>query len=362
MVESAPTNILWEKNDTSERVLIACASGKLLIIEGRNNIIPKNVKSSDAGKVTTLTENPTKEVISKISETDDNNTNDVAVDNEDDQEDDQEDFQKDLDDDPEPEEIQLPKNKKTSSSKKNSVSFVDDEAVDDDNYSTEDIGLAKSEAADLDRSDTLKVDPAAEDGVYDDASDDDDYYDRTNRRNAASNLPEPQAPFGVSATPLDLARRFLCWNHIGAITLFRGDDELTSTRNAVEITFTDTLSRRNISFTDNLGFIVGALGEEGAIFATDLAEDKDDDDNDYMQGVSKKIKEAIKKEQRSSKDSKPTGSTLYFNRFETFANIRDKDWVLTLPTGERAVGCSCGEGWVAVITRYVKEIGYASLM
>jgi hypothetical protein len=29
----------------------------------------------------------------------------------------------------------------------------------------------------------------------------------------------------------------------------------------------------------------------------------------------------------------------------TFASMRDKDWLLTLPDGERATGCGCGEGW-----------------
>jgi Minichromosome loss protein, Mcl1, middle region len=351
-VDSAPTDILWEKNDTVERVLIACASGKLLIIEGRDNIIPRNLKSLDSDKKAKMSENPTNDIIShKIEISDDNHIDGV------DNENDEENFPKDFNDDEEPDdEVQLPKSKKTASSKKNSVAFVDDEAVDVDEYSTEDVGLVKGEPAGLDRLDSLVADRAADDGIYDDASDYDD-YDGTHKRTSAFNLPEPQAPFGVSATPLDLTRRYLCWNNVGSITLFRGGDEVASTRNAIEINFTDTLSHRNISFTDNLGFILGSLGEDGAIFATDLAGDNDDDDGvDYMQGMSSKIKEAIKKEKRSSQDCKPTGSTLYFNRFETFASIRDKDWVLTLPTGERAVGCSSGEGWVAAITRYVTNV------
>lgn len=347
LVESAPTAILWERNDSYERVLIACASGKLVIIEGRDNIIPKNATSNNDKRVSSLPSNPKHDDSSTKHEINDDNSNTIAVDNIGDKDK----LPIEPNDDADLDDVQLPKTMRTSSSKKSSLSFVDEEATEDDNYSTEDIGRTRKETVGLDRSIDLHRD--AEDDVYDDASDDDDYYGAVNRRNAtASYIPEAQAPFGVSATPLDLARRYLCWNHIGAITLFRGDDGV-ATRNVVEITFTDTLSRRNITFTDNLGFILGTLGEDGAIFATDLAEDKDDDDganNEYMQGISSKIKEAIKKERQSSKDSKPTGSTLYFNRFDTFANIRDKDWVLTLPTGERAVGCSCGRGWVAAIT------------
>jgi WD40 repeat protein len=355
IVESAPTHIVWEKTDKVERVLVACANGKLVIIEGRDSIIPKSVNSRNVVQEQMDSKGTTTESVSKTTETETG----IKESNMDDKKSDEGaegTSHKDTNFD---EEDAVPPNPQTKVNKKSKVVFFDDEAMQDDNYSTEDLGLAKK--AGLEEEDSLILDRARSDALYDDASDDDDYNERINRRvSSGLHLPEPQAPFGVSATPLDLSRRFLCWNHIGSITLFRGDDELSTPRNSIEISFTDTLSHRNISFTDNLGFIVGSLGEDGAIFATDVADDKENDgeDNEVVRGMSKTIKDAIKKDQRNSKNSKPTGSTLYFNRFETFASIRDKDWVLTLPTGERAVGCSCGEGWVAAMTRYVGRIGY----
>jgi chromosome transmission fidelity protein 4 len=68
-------------------------------------------------------------------------------------------------------------------------------------------------------------------------------------------------------------------------------------------------------------------------------------------GLSEKTKDLVKRSQRSAKNiNKPTGSSIYFHRFETFRSLRDKDWYLTLPSGELALGCACGEGWAAVMT------------
>jgi hypothetical protein len=166
---------------------------------------------------------------------------------------------------------------------------------------------------------------------------------------------EAQAAFCPSSTPLNLARRFLCWNHMGAITLLRGDDEVNN-RNTVDITFTDSGMRRPISFTDNQNFIVGSLGEDGGIFASDLQRDDDDDDDDDVgiTGLSERTKAAVRKQKRGggNKDQgQPTGSSIYFHRFQTFSSVREKDWYLTLPDGERVLGSACGEGWAAVMTR-----------
>ena len=173
-------------------------------------------------------------------------------------------------------------------------------------------------------------------------------------------LPEPQAAFAPSSTPLDLARRFLCWNSVGSITLMNDD---MGNRSTVDINFTDKAFRRPVSFTDNMGFILGAMGDDGAIFATDLAHDDDDVDDDVdddLNGLSlsAQTKAALRKsqKQRMKKGSvgrQPLGSSIYFHRFETFASLRDKDWYLTLPDGERVLGCACGQGWAAAITRYV---------
>jgi chromosome transmission fidelity protein 4 len=109
-----------------------------------------------------------------------------------------------------------------------------------------------------------------------------------------------------------------------------------------------------------MGFILGSLGEDGAIFATDVTDDDDMDgkvDNDLddvVNNMSEATKAAVKRSQRSREGgAKATGSTVYFHRFETFGALRDKDWYLTLPAGERALGCACGESWAAVVTRFV---------
>ncbi|KAL3926390.1 MAG: hypothetical protein SGBAC_013494, partial [Bacillariaceae sp.] len=165
----------------------------------------------------------------------------------------------------------------------------------------------------------------------------------------------PQPPFSVSSTPLDLARRYLCWNHIGSMTIVNGTVS-TSQRGTVDISFTDSAYNRPVSFTDNIGFIVGSLGQDGAIFASDLQDDDDDYMDDRNLGglqMSENTIQAVKRSQRkrSKRNARPTGSSIFFYRFETLGALRDKDWFLNLPTGERVVGCACGFGWAAVVTR-----------
>lgn len=186
------------------------------------------------------------------------------------------------------------------------------------------------------------------------------YSSASTRGYGSPTLAEPQAPFAPSSTPLNLPRRFLCWNHIGSVTLLRRD-EIDTTRSTVDVNFTDSAFRRPISFTDNMGFILGSLGDDGGIFATDLAHDEDDDidENDEdLAGLSlsEQTKAILKKSQKQrmrkgSATKRPTGSSIYFHRFETFGSLREKDWYLTLPDGERVLGCACGEGWAAVTTR-----------
>ncbi len=266
--------------------------------------------------------------------------------------------------------------------KKRSV-YVDDEAEADDDMAESRIGRHEDDDDDatVDMVQALKSsaavvtfdsprrsissdphDAVMQDG-YDD-EDDDDLFNNDHRpglQSMALRLPEPQHAFAPSATPLDLTRRILCWNHIGVISLLRGDDALV--RNMVNIEFTDVTLRRPMSFTDNMNFILGSLGDEGAIFATDLqdenADEEDDMNAELTEGlnISERTKAMVKKSQRQrmAKDQgadKSTGSSIYFHRFETFGSLRDKDWYWSLPDGERVHGCACGEGWAAVATRY----------
>lgn len=244
--------------------------------------------------------------------------------------------------------------------------FIDDEAEDDaDDNGSKSKSANKPTSKDSidehsahDDSDNSFDDHDDIDGAYPEIYGDQKMNSMNHHRIMALDLPEKQPPFAPSSSPLDLPRRYLCWNSIGSVTLRHSDgDDITNFRNTVDIHFTDSGVRRPISFTDNLGFILGSLGEDGGIFATDLVEDDDDDDDDDLldqvgvPGLSETTRQAVKKSRRNQKDkSKPTGSSIYFHRFETFAALREKDWYLTLPNGERALGCATGEGWAAVMT------------
>ena len=161
------------------------------------------------------------------------------------------------------------------------------------------------------------------------------------------NMPKPQAAFAPSSTPLELPHRYLCWNHLGSAAWHPS----THTKGTVEIQFTAGATRRPVSFADNLGFILGSIGEDGAIFATDLAQNEDDDEDDEIDNLGLRGMNATKAVLKKKKNGQATGSTLYFNRFDTIGLVRDKDWYITLPQGERALGCASGAGWAAVMTR-----------
>jgi Minichromosome loss protein, Mcl1, middle region len=84
----------------------------------------------------------------------------------------------------------------------------------------------------------------------------------------------------TSATPLDLPRRIMCWNHIGTVFYLRRDDGINGSM--ADIDFTDAATRRPMGFTDNMDFIVGSIGEDRAIFASDVTEDNAHEDKTMM--------------------------------------------------------------------------------
>jgi chromosome transmission fidelity protein 4 len=179
-----------------------------------------------------------------------------------------------------------------------------------------------------------------------------------------TSFPPLQPAFAPSSTPINESRRILCWNHVGVVTSYPDPD---SSYNLIDVAFHETAGlvggRRPINFTDNLGFIVGTVGEEGALFASDLVEEEDEDDFDddgefdnlgVMSEAARKAAKASRRKKKRVDSGK--GSQVYFNRFETFGRTADKDWVVALPDGERAVGCATGKGWSGVITRYVLSL------
>ena len=253
-------------------------------------------------------------------------------------------------------------------SSKNSNRFVDDEADGEDITKDDDANSAAEkdqppadEVGGAGRLDDFVVDDDGADGFPMDDDDDDardgggNLQPLSGRRGAAYDAPEMQPAFAPSSTPLSASTtRILCWNHIGTLTI-RDDGP----NNTVDINFVDGAFRRPVSFTDNLNFIVGSLGEDGGIFASDVDDDEfdgADDMDDMVDGLNMSdatkriLKRSNRRKKKGGSDDAPKGSSIYFHRFETFGPIKDKDWVLTLPDGEMALGCACGEGWAAVAT------------
>ena len=255
--------------------------------------------------------------------------------------------------------VDFSSNEESSGALKKNVHFLD-EADDDDDDDDDDEDQDKT---------TINSTSAAVSGNgvtdFDDdsvASEQSFMEEDLNRRTYVHNpirtmdVVKPQPAFSPSSTPLDLARRFLCWNHIGSVSILQGDDQ----RNTIDINFTESAVRRPFTFTDNLNFIIGSLGESGGIFASDIQDDDilDGEDIDGLDdlNMSERTKQAVRRDQRKhvkgSDISRPTGSSIFFYRFADTLNItKNKDWHLILPDGERALGAACGDGWSAVMTR-----------
>ena len=240
--------------------------------------------------------------------------------------------------------------------------FIDDEADaedDDDTSMNAEKDTAGHNGDDDDDDD--KTQPIAEDNDDDDVIFDNhnDPFDLDDVRASTNySFPPSQPAFAPSSTPIGDSRRILCWNHMGVATL-RPDVEIDG-NNLVDISFHDNSGlvggRRPITFTDNVGFILGTLGDEGGLFASDLMQEVDDDDefdeDGLTAGLSEATRKAVKRSQKKlNGNDSAKGSSVYFHRFDTFGKTSDKDWVYALPDGERVLGCATGSGWCGVMTR-----------
>lgn len=342
--DSIPTHMLWDERNGEQALHMACANGTLLSIQGRDKIILGETTSNEEAVEEEEEEDTSKFETQPLFCPEQKNAA-KATTNDDDDSDDDIDFSAD-----------------SSGTKKKTVSFVADEADEDND---DDSAVAPRKEGDATTSTTTPAETREDDEDYYMGGADDDFGDYEESRPSsfapAASLPEPQPPFAPSATPLELPRRIMCWNQVGTISYQR--DEEGGARNTVDIDFTDSATRRPISFSDNMDFILGSLGDDGAIFASDVSGDEDDDmddeDGKIVDGLNmsertkKLLKRSLKRRMNKSDGRMPTGSKVYFHRFETFGSSRDKDWLLTLPDGERVLGCACGEGWSAVVTRYV---------
>jgi chromosome transmission fidelity protein 4 len=243
--------------------------------------------------------------------------------------------------------------------------FIDDEAeAEDDDDVAASLNVEKDTAGQTagGEDDDDKTEPMADDDVdfgnHDDPMDFGDSGDDHLRATSNYSLPPLQPAFAPSSTPIGDSRRILCWNHMGVLTLRPDVDNQGN--NLVDISFHDNSGlaggRRPITFTDNVGFIVGTLGDDGGLFASDLMEDEDEDDEFDEDGLTAGLSEATRKAVKRARkklngNDSAKGSSVYFHRFETFGKPSDKDWVYALPDGERVLGCATGKGWCGVMTR-----------
>ena len=320
--ESICTSIRWMLgSDGNDVLFLGLASGKMITISKRDAIIPSKEKDDVGTKAEGKVNEFTKENESNFDTEPPSDTNrSVRLKNSR--------IQDDNDSDDELGE--------ESSKKKNP--FVADEADEDDfedndkDIDTFDDVIASVEHSgqnDMNTSEQMSQDHDDVDAEFDV----DGYDNDVDGEPAQSSIPEAQPPFAPSSTPWG-ARRILCWNSVGVITSIERDG-IEGAYRTIDISFTDTVSNRPVSFKDNFDFIVGTLGEEGALFASDLFDGEHDLDESGIRKVGK---------------LKDTGSHIYFHRFNTFGSVKDKDWYIALPVGERAVGCATGVGWNAVVT------------
>lgn len=145
-----------------------------------------------------------------------------------------------------------------------------------------------------------------------------------------------QPAFQPSSTrPDEKHRRYLVWNSVGNITLRE-----ESLENRVEIRFTDASSgNRNEAFADRLGYVMGALGYDGAAFATSADEPspetlgRDEADIDH-------IPKAVK------------GSTLFYHAFPGAQHLDgvNENFKVVLSDGEEIQALAVGAGYVVAAT------------
>lgn len=143
-----------------------------------------------------------------------------------------------------------------------------------------------------------------------------------------------QRSFQPSSTAFDeRERRYLVWNHVGSIVLRK-----ESIGNRIEFRFANTGgSNRNESIVDHLGYVMGSLAFEGAVFASEPEVDED--------------RYSMSLRDRESRKATP-GSTIYYYAFAGQKQLLgvNESFQWTLSDGEAALAVAVGKGWVAVAT------------
>lgn len=382
--ESFCTHLVWDKCET-ETLFLALENGHVQVIQGRDKILEPSMRQMKNANVTALPEQNEQDEMEQETQEVEFDTQPITPklvtmmerkrlkkavekDQGNDSHDDDSIFERDRD----------------QQRKMTNNMFVMDEAdeVEDDHENVEkyDRNESNSIGSRLDYDDILQdknkdhtqndghddadlgVSPEGHDdkGHFDANADDEEYDDMDEDGIIGSKhvavIPEAQAPFAPSSTPL-ANRRILCWNQNGVLTS-RERQDLSGTYRTIDFTFTDSATKRPISFRDPYNFIFGSFGEEGGLFASDLMEDTDDDEDDIvaddvLNGMSASTRAIVKTSGRRKnglRGDRATGSNIYFHRFDTFGSLGDKDWTLALAEGELVLGCATGIGWNAVVT------------
>lgn len=179
--------------------------------------------------------------------------------------------------------------------------------------------------------------PGGVDGILRDA-------ERRTRRNLG--LVKQQPPFQSGSTNFDTkkpARRYLCWNELGTVSSFRGD-------NFIEVRFADA-ARGAWRETDIYGFTMAALGRAGCVFGSPFQKGAP-----ARAGVVrfKALGEAVPFKSEDWKFDLPMEAVV--------ADEDDNDDEDTSGMAESPVSVSIGDGWVAVATdrdlvRFVRSGG-----
>ena len=251
------------------------------------------------------------------------------------------------------------KTKKKKKSKKKTNDDSDDDEVDKieiDSDEDEGIVLRKrlKKKKGMDDSvaalrEELGLDPLDDDEDENDDGDSDDDSDRedeeeimmrrANERAAQwAALPPPpknelQPVVQPGSTPIRNDRRFLVWNSVGSI-VSRSEDTFC----ALEFEFSNMSKHKTIRMTDHYRFTMAALGDRGALLASE-GEQKEEYDFESDRKKNKKNDE--------EEDARLL-STLYYRPFASWSH--NSDWTQQLPKGERVVCVAVGDSWCAAST------------
>ena len=195
----------------------------------------------------------------------------------------------------------------------------------------------------------LGLDPLGEDEDEDEDDEDESDSDRENEEEMMMRraneraaqwaaLPPPpknelQPILQPGSTPIRDERRFLVWNSVGSI-VSRSEDTFC----ALEFEFSNMSKHKTIRMTDHYRFTMAALGDRGALLASE-GEQKEEFEFESDRKSKKK---------KNEEEDGRLLSTLYYRPFASWSH--NSDWTQQLPKGERVICVALGDTWCAAST------------